>query len=230
MSSFSRVIKLARLGEEPRLIPAWDAAGTPDSEAAAAIAGPPEEAAAPEAPVEPPSAAAIQAEAYRIGFEQGLADGRRAAELEQAELLSRLRRLVETARLEHRRVLREAEEQLLVLALAAAERILSRKLEEGDRKLLEDFLTEALGEVVEATHGPSAVLIRVNPQDFEFVRGVLAAAFGGEESPRLLADPRVEAGGCVVETSAAVIDSTPTERLRQVARLFRQAHELEYRP
>ncbi len=230
MSSSNRVIKLARLGEEPCLIPAWRAEGGPEPPAPDTGAGEPAETGAE--PAESPvfDSEAIRAEAYRIGFEQGFEDGRRAAEVEQAELLGRLRRLVETAQVEHRRILREAEEQLLVLALAAAERVLSRKLEEGDRKLLEDFLAEALGEVAEATRGPAAVLIRVNPQDFEFVRGVVAAAFGGEGSPRLLADPRVEAGGCVVETSAAVIDSTPTERLRQVARLFRQAHELEYRP
>ncbi len=225
MSSSSRVIKLARLSNEVRVIPVAEGAGSPpvlpDPGAGAPQTAPPE-AILTEARAE---AEVIRSEAYRVGFEAGLADGRRAAEAEAAGYLGRLRAFVDAARLEHRRILREAEEQLLTLALAAAERVLSRKLEESDRKLIADFIAEALQEVENALGSPEAVVVRVNPQDSDFASLVLAA-----RDTKLLADPRVEAGGCVVETSAAVIDSTPTERLRQIARLFRQAHELEHRP
>lgn len=218
-----RVIKLARVDREARLIPAGPpagetgfAGGRTDGELTA------------EGALELRArilaeAERLRAEAYEAGFAQGLAEGRRTAELEAAEYLGRLGRLVEAARLEHRRILREAEEQLLVLALAAAGHILARRLEADEQALVADFLAEALREV----EGATVVRIRVNPQDFDFVRAVVAERWG--DLP-VTADPRVEVGGCVVETASTLIDSAPTERLRQVARLFRQAHELEYRP
>jgi flagellar assembly protein FliH len=227
MSSSSRVIKLARLANGVRVIPS-----APAAEGGAGGADQPEELCPQSGPAAGEGDAAHQAgfeAGFQAGFEAGLAEGRQAAAAEAAEYLRRLRGLVESARLEHRRILREAEQQLLILALAAAEKVLSRKLEEGDRRLMADFIAEALREAEETTHSPEAVVVRVNPQDFEFVCQLTSAA-GEAGCPRVIADPRVEAGGCVVETSAAVIDSTPTERLRQVARLLRQAHELEHRP
>ena len=221
MSLSERVIKLPRVDREARLIPVGLPAGSPPA------GEPPAEEVfelrarvLAEAQVE---AERVRAEAYQVGFQQGLAEGKRAAELEAAEYLGRLRQLVETARLEHRRILREAEEQLLVLALAAAGHILARRLEADEQALVADFLAEAFREV----EGATVVRIRVNPQDFDFVRAVVAERWG--DLP-VMADPRVEAGGCVVETASTLIDSAPTERLRQLARLFRQAHELEYRP
>ncbi len=211
-----RVIKFPRVDGQARLIPAGPPAG--ETTGGQADAEP-----AAEGALEPAEAERLRAEAYEAGFAQGLAEGRRAAEAEKAEYLRRLGRLVEGARLEHRRILREAEEQLLVLALAAAGHILGRRLEADEQDLVAAFLAEALREA----EGATVVRIRVNPQDYDFVRSVVAERYG---DLGVLADPRVEVGGCVVETASALIDSAPSERLRQVARLFRQAHELEYRP
>ncbi len=209
-----RVIKFPRVDGQARLIPA----GPPAGETADPADREPTAVAEAQAEAE-----RVWAEAYRAGFEQGLAEGRRAAAAEEAEYLGRLGRLVEAARLEHRRILREAEEQLLVLALAAAGHILARRLEADEQAVVAAFLAEALREV----EGATVVRIRVNPQDFDFVRSLVAERYG---DLGVLADPRVEVGGCVVETASTLIDSAPSERLRQVARLFRQAHELEYRP
>lgn len=232
MSSSSRVIKLARLADGVRIIPAGAEppfgrlVGPESGPAAAAEGGDAAE------PGRNPADAAFEA-GFQAGFEAGLAEGRRAAEAEAAAATEaaarRLSELAASARLDHRRILRAAEEQLLILALAAAEKVLARKLEEADRKLTADFVAEALEEAQAALESPEAVVVRVNPRDFEFVLK-LTQELSLTAAARVIADPRVEAGGCVVETSAAVIDSTPTERLRQVARLFRQAHELEHRP
>ena len=99
-----------------------------------------------------------------------------------------------------------AEELIVDLALAVAERILRVEVSQDRTRMLE-VTKGALAALPE----PGPTTIRVHPDGAELLQAHLdevAAQTAAMSSFRVLADPSIALGGCVVETPNSVVDAT----------------------
>ena len=174
-------------------------------------------------------AQAIREAARAEGWEAGWAAGREAGEREgraQAtqevaarlgRLLEELTALVEEARRRRDQALAMAEEDVIKLALAVAERVVRRQVASGPevtRAVLEDVLREMPGA------GEGRVVVRVHPDEHRLLAGAAGGVLQGVDGPVQIqwrADPGVEPGGCIVESDLGSIDAGLETRLVEVA-------------
>lgn len=150
---------------------------------------------------------AIALKAKEDGFAAGFADGHALAEHE-ARRLARMVQSVETAigGLEH-----NIADQLLTLAIELARAVIRNELNTRPEALRE-LVQEALRTLPESiTSGE----IQVHPGDIDLMKDYLHES-GYNGSWRVIADPRVEAGGCRIATRACDIDATLRTRWNQV--------------
>ena len=187
---------------------------TPGTEAKPSPAPPPPKAAAPETPAEAepprPSFAELEREAFMKGYAQGERSGAEAAARRGEATLRRLAQTVEELAGLRTELVQRTERQVVELALAIAGRVLRREVS-LDRELLvamSRVALERLGENVSAT-------IRLNPDDYAFIG---AQAQVGESSlVRVVADPLVSSGGCLVQSDFGLIDVGIDAQLGEMA-------------
>lgn len=150
------------------------------------------------------------------GFREGLAEVSMVAE----RIRSVLVRLTE----EKDRMLASAEDELASLALEIAEKIVKRSCEEYRETAVEN-IRHALTGIGES----SEVTIRVNLEDIDISQTHLmdfqsACSDGGKI--KIVPDPSVERGGCIVETGSCRIDATVSSQLRAVERIWKDVREV----
>jgi flagellar biosynthesis/type III secretory pathway protein FliH len=62
--------------------------------------------------------------------------------------------------------------------------------------------------------------IRVNPGDVELLTEHRGELLGVLESARLISDPAIASGGCVVEVNGGLVDARLESQLQEAARLL----------
>jgi len=115
------------------------------------------------------------------------------------------------------KVLREAEEQLLELAIDIAGKVLMQEIKAG-RCEIEPIVKEALRRVP----GHQDVAIYLNPEDlarYDQARRADDAEQDGHV--RFLADPGVPRGRCLVKTDDGVVEWSPEAQLEDIAEVLR---------
>lgn len=166
---------------------------------------------------EPVDLEAVEATAWAEGFERGYQSGLRSAHQEQEATLLQLVTLTRNAIEDADEFTRALERQVVDLSLAVAEKIVERELR-SDPALVVDVVREALDEV----RGVTSASVRVNPEDHalvapqweRFVHRPLA------DRAHLVADERVERGGCLIETQMGVIDAQLSSKLSEITNGF----------
>ena len=149
--------------------------------------------------------AARNAEAARQAFDSA---SRLIGRLESA--------LVEVAEF-RAELLARSRPQLIELSLAISRRVLHRQAER-DPAVVADMAHAALDRLNNATD----VRVRVHPADFEALRG----ADGQSRVAGLVADGRVEPGGCRVESSFGEIDAGIDAQLSEISRALLESDEI----
>ena len=145
---------------------------------------------------------AARQEGYRKGFTQGDADARNQWQAHVQSLAAEAQDLVD-----RRRVwLRDAERDVLRLALLTAERILHR--EARNREALSALLHAALEQLADA----AIVRIRVHPADAPGLAANLNMP-GLEVKP----DPAIGVGGVIIETPTGRVDGRFVTQFRELA-------------
>jgi flagellar assembly protein FliH len=189
---------------------------------ASAIYAPAEPEPAPEP--EPPAAdvEAITAAAWEAGLQEGYQEGLRHAAEEQAAATERLATLAAEAVTDAHQFARALEQQLVELALAVAAKVVAREVA-TDPTLVVGVVRDTLAELQEAT----IVRLRVNPDDHDLVapHWERLSQQRGAEQGLLVADERVQRGGCLVETAIGRVDAQLDTRLGQVAETFTAVQE-----
>ena len=110
-------------------------------------------------------------------------------------------------------LLREAEEQLIDLAIDIARKILMQEIEAG-RAQIDPIVAEALKRVPPRQQ----VIVHLNPEDHaQCEMAEQSEDSGAANNVRFVADPSVPRAGCVVETSEGVVDSSVQEHLAEIA-------------
>lgn len=160
----------------------------------------------------------LHEEARRLGYEAGYAAGYQEAQAavqeQMAAQVQRLAALAGHATAEVRAALREAEDQLVRLALTIAERIILREVR-LDRSIVLALASRALEEL---DAGVTA-RVRVHPDDIPVLEPWEAHLNGDGRAARieLVPDQRVAPGGCIVEAGSAVVDAQLQTLLHEAA-------------
>lgn len=158
----------------------------------------------------------IQRQAHQEGYEAGFAEGREAGYREggqqasaEAERVSVLLGGIETAL---HQIEKTTSEELLNLALEVSRQMLRHALKVRPELLL-PIVRSVMESLPQHSQHPH---LHIHPEDAELVRQHLPTelTLGGW---KVVEDPRIERGGCRVETAAATVDATLANRWRIVA-------------
>lgn len=157
-------------------------------------------------------AAGIREAAKREGFDAGLAQGREKLEM-AAERLNRI--AIELASTKPR-LLAEATEETVNLAVAICERILGPLAAESPA-----YVTGVVTSALSAMSERENVTVRINPSDMQTLieaKPEILSVIDGVKNLTFLDDPSVQKGGCIVETGSTEIDARLKTQLDEIVR------------
>jgi flagellar biosynthesis/type III secretory pathway protein FliH len=169
-------------------------------------------------PPPPPDFVALEEAArlqgYNTGYEQGLAEGRAAAEADMAEAIQRMQQLASNVLESHTGFFRAAERQVVDLALQIAQKVVERELEN-----MPELAVGVIRSALEEMDARTAVRVRIHPDDEEVVRRrwsqVVPSGVNGERI-EIQPDERVQPGGAIIETTQGQVDAQLDTKLAQL--------------
>jgi flagellar assembly protein FliH len=166
-------------------------------------------------------ASAVLEEARREGALQGRAEGLADARQGLQALTNSLTAASERIRALEAECRARAEELIVTLALATAERVLCAEVAQNPSAILEPVKSAlaalpSSGDVVIRVHPACAALLRAHREE-------LMESGPGPAGLRVVADPSVTPGGCLVETPHSVVDATFPVQLEEARRRLLEA-------
>jgi flagellar biosynthesis/type III secretory pathway protein FliH len=160
----------------------------------------------------------------QLAYERGLAEGeRRMREMvitrldRQNELLAMLVREIQTSLAAW---LQDAEEPIVALALAVAQKVLH-----GHHEGLKGAIVEQTRQALARIRAIGPVTVRVHPEDaaiLDPLREAFAARCEGLSLLQIEPDARISRGGCLVETPEQVVDARIETQLARIAEALKQ--------
>jgi flagellar assembly protein FliH len=112
-------------------------------------------------------------------------------------------------------IIRSAEEELLDLAVAIAERVVRTELAARREAVLPIVRT-----ALEVARGRKVLAVRVNPKDYEVLAEHKGEVLASLEGARVVPDAEIAAGGCIVEVDSGLVDARIESQLSEAARLL----------
>lgn len=221
------VIRAARIDREPLLLgsEARPLQRTPAAVPAPAVAKPAQHSAAASAPPPMSDAArlaeqdrllreSIGAERQRVlerAREQGLQSGVEQGRAEYAARVQALQQLIDSMRASLADGIAGTEEMIVEIAVEAVGKML------GDALATREGARAAVREAIRGVHERERLVVRVSPRDHKLLAGENIAPKNGDTgSIELVADERVELGGCLVETSGGTLDGRLETQLQRL--------------
>lgn len=153
-----------------------------------------------------------QQEGHAEGYQSGYGEGLTAA---RDELLSRaqyLDQILEYLRQPLERLDSTVEEELARLATEIARQLVRRELRTSPGEIVA-VVREA---VALLPIGNPELELHLHPEDAQLIRDALSMGQDGEPMWKMLEDPSISRGGCVVHTELSRIDATIEKRLGAV--------------
>ncbi len=154
------------------------------------------------------------AAARQQGFEEGQADGRQSLGAQVEAMQTRLARSIEDLSGARSRYRREAEKDVVALALAVARRILHRELTVAPEALL--GVVKAALDKMEAGEVHQA---RVSRQDAAMLRKFFEQ-LGSPQRVEVMADANLAPGAVILESSRGSLDASVDTQLAEIERGF----------
>jgi flagellar assembly protein FliH len=148
------------------------------------------------------------------GYDKGIEEGKRQAERGLANVFRALREAVDELSGLREQVLREAEEDLLKLAIMVARKVIHQEIA-TDRLILAKVVAAAVNSASEREE----IVIRLNPEDHRLVQAHKNLYLNGFNDDRLLdlkSDDSVAQGGCIVDTAMGEIDARTDAQLDEI--------------
>jgi flagellar assembly protein FliH len=184
---------------------------------------------APEQPVEAPHAyekaerrnppppepeidrASIERDAFTKGYAQGERAGAEAAAARGEAMVRRLAQTIEELGALRHDLMHKSERQLVQLSIAIATRVIQREIS-LDRELLVAMARVALDRLGDT----STATIRLHPEDYAATGATRGGALTTDHV-RVVADPMVNRGGCLVESDFGLIDLSVAAQVGEIA-------------
>ncbi|MCX6625499.1 MAG: FliH/SctL family protein [Acidobacteria bacterium] len=153
-------------------------------------------------------------QARQLGAREGEQAGARAAAAELQPVIARLGRTIEELGSLRRRFRSEAEKDIIKLTLAIAKRVLHREINMDPEAML-GLIRVALEQIdLRELHR-----VRLHPVDAPAVERHIAAA-GIPDRVQVVADPTLERGGAIFETTHGNLDASISTQLEEITRGF----------
>ena len=160
----------------------------------------------------------IEKEAYEKGFAEGQKAGGEVGEKMAEALLRQYAASVEALNRLRSELFATSEREVIRLALEIARKIVKREVA-IDEELILALVKVALDRVADQ----ALITVRVNPKDHAVIErhhAALPDANSLSESVKLVEDPLIGRGGCIIETESGTIDARIEEQLREIERGF----------
>jgi len=165
-------------------------------------------------------------EGYRQGWDAGIEEGRRVAQIDYETRLSeerqrsiikalvQLETLMGSIKKEFTHLQSQSEEILMRFALGIAELVIKRQVR-IDSTIVLAQIKEALRRVVGVEH----IKVRVHPSDEAMVREQRASIMAHSDALRdivIEGDEKVEPGGCILESDSGNVDARLSTQLKKI--------------
>lgn len=158
-------------------------------------------------------------EAHREGFELGKEDGYKAGLEEFGAYMNEAKNLFTQIAREREQVLGIVEPQLAELAMDIARKIIGEELQVNP-----DVVINVTGQALTKVKAQEEVIIKVNPEELDYVkenRDVFVKLVEGLKNLEIVSDPRVDKGGCMIETSLGSADGRIKTQLAAIELAFK---------
>jgi flagellar biosynthesis/type III secretory pathway protein FliH len=159
----------------------------------------------------------IREEAREAGRQEG-----------RAESNSRIEEAMETlnqAVKERKTIIKDAEQEILRLAIKVAEQIIRSEV-----SLHRDVCLNIVAEAIARVSDREQIIVRVNREDAEYLKRYkdrLTGILDGVKSFSILEDANVEPGGCVIETNLGFVDAKISTKLRSIEEALKKVSSEE---
>lgn len=158
----------------------------------------------------------IKKDAIEKGFNEGLKQGLLEAEAEYNKRLQEIERLKMEALAERERMLKAAQNDLMLLVPKIVEKVVEREVQ--DREFLQHFIRNAIGQLSIKNN----LVIRTSEEDFEYVKKNLDEILRGVEGVdkvEVKVDKALSFGDIVIETPYGFVETgikTRLEKLQEI--------------
>lgn len=156
----------------------------------------------------------VEREAYQKGFSEGKTIARDQAVAEMQPVMDRMGRTLAELSTLRPRMRRDAEKDLLKLAIAIARRVLHRELT-LDPESIEGLIKVAL----EKIQSRELCRVRVHPDQAQAIQASLER-FSNSHKIELIPDPSLQCGDVLFETVHGTLDASIESQLREIERGF----------
>ena len=149
------------------------------------------------------------AEIYQRGFDDGLRIGKEESSKIRERLISVIQDILE----EKQSILSSAQMVILKLASMIAKKIIYKEIN-TDSEIILKVVKEALSGI-----NDKVIMLKVSPGDIDLVKGNSTEwnTFLTQPSNfEILADKKIEKGGCLIDTSSHEIDASIQSKLRKI--------------
>ena len=149
--------------------------------------------------------------AYRSGYEDGQAEGLKAGQEQSRDEIEQFASIVQTFSAQQEDARKNADQDLVALALAVGRHIVGSATEVSEGPVL-----YAVRECLDSLEEKSRVVVKVHPDDLDVVRrhrGDWLEALEGIEQLTIEGDAEITRGGCILETPKGDVDAQIEERL-----------------
>jgi len=152
--------------------------------------------------------------------ETGLEDARRAAEESASDKVKEALQTLNQAVIERKKIIKDAESEVLRLALRVAEQIIRSEV-----SLHRDVSLNIVSDAISRVSDREQVIVRVNRDDLENIKKYkdrIGSVVDGIKSLSIVEDSAVEPGGCVIETNLGYVDARISTKLAAIEEAFRK--------
>lgn len=166
------------------------------------------------------------AESVQEGYQKGYADGLAKAELEVdkkyekafQEEFSQIREVILSYRESYTEMLKKAESQLVKLSMDIARKVIGQEAEKNEAIVIA-MVKEGLGRIIERTN----IVVRINPAQLYVVEShkkKIISALESVDNFELREDPKVDLGGCIVETDSGSVEVRIDKQLQEIKKVL----------
>ncbi len=160
----------------------------------------------------------IRRRAREEGREEGRQAGMEQAMREYEDVLGIMARTADAIVSQADALVRAGERDIARLAVAVAGKVIRRSVEQDP-----EIVLEMARAAISQTEGARSVVLRVSPKDMELVLSAhheLVKSSPDLRNLKVMEDPRIERGGCVVEMEVGHVDARIDEQLSEIERVF----------
>lgn len=146
--------------------------------------------------------------------EEAREEGRLAGREESASRIEESLATLNEAVKERKKIVKDAEGEILRLALKIAEQIIRSEV-----SLHRDVTLNIVSEAISRVSDREQIIVRVNREDAEYIKRYkdrLSGMLDGVKSFSVIEDANIEPGGCVIETNLGFIDARIATKLRSI--------------